>query len=273
MATSVIMMELLGRGAHASPRRGSNVLEYASVLAGERWSSRPQSVHEALAEVAGIVNDQMTDDSRRLLTPLAPWLLGTNTGDPRTWPALTEACVRAALTFASETDKPRLTADLDVAHNWLAEASQPTEGRRCGPRAGRRERRWARHAICSAVPAMAASADRDAGDARLCQLLLDCVNECRRLAGEPAVDPRLPLAECPRSVAVESRLMRSPGCDWMELGYRRVHALRPERADATQAQPVRGKTKPAAVHVFWPARVMDERQAKRPGPARNTASP
>ena len=27
MATSVIMMELLGRGVHANPRRGCNVLE------------------------------------------------------------------------------------------------------------------------------------------------------------------------------------------------------------------------------------------------------
>src|SRR5215469_12742036 len=72
----VIVVELLGRGVHASPRDGCNVLEYASVLAGERWSSRPQSVHPALAKVAGIVNDQMTDDSRRLLVPIAPWLLG-----------------------------------------------------------------------------------------------------------------------------------------------------------------------------------------------------
>src|SRR5512142_332250 len=73
-----VMMELLGRGAHASPCQGCNVLEYASVLAGECWSSRPQSVHPALAEVADMVNDQMTDARRRLLTPLAPWLLGTN---------------------------------------------------------------------------------------------------------------------------------------------------------------------------------------------------
>ena len=82
MATSVIMMELLGRGVHANPRRGCNVLEYASVLVGERWSSRPRSVHPALADVAGMVNDQMTDDNRQLLTPVAPWLLGTSTADP-----------------------------------------------------------------------------------------------------------------------------------------------------------------------------------------------
>src|ERR1700756_2957930 len=93
----VVMMELLGRGAHASPRCGCSLLEYVSVLAGERWSSRPQSVHPAVADVADMVNDQMSDDRRRLLAPLALWLLGTSTVGPRVWPAVTEVCVRAAL--------------------------------------------------------------------------------------------------------------------------------------------------------------------------------
>jgi hypothetical protein len=273
MATSVIKMQLLGRGAHASPRRGCNVLEYASVLAGERWSSRPQSVHDALAQVADIVNDQMTDDSRRLLTPLAPWLLGTTTSDARAWPTLTGVCVRAALACAGEPDKTRLTADLDVAQDWLGEARQPAAGRQRGRRAARRQRRWARHAIWSAVLTVAASADQDAADARLCQLLLDCINQCRQLAGEPAVDPRLPLADCPRTLAVESHTIRSPGCDWMDLGYRPVPALRPGQADASETQPVRGRTESAALHLFRPARLLDERRAKRPGPARNSAPP
>jgi len=42
MATSVIMMELLGRGVHANPRRGCNVLEYASVLAGHYRGVHPR---------------------------------------------------------------------------------------------------------------------------------------------------------------------------------------------------------------------------------------
>lgn len=204
----VVMMELLGRGAHASPRCGCSVLEYVSVLAGERWSSRPQSVHPAVADVADMVNDQMSDDRRRLLTPLAPWLLGTSTADPRVWPAVTEVCVRAGL-----------------ARGWERT-----------PRAGALERRWAKQAICSALLTVAASADRGAADAALCQVLVDCVNECRRLAGEPAVDPRLPLAHCPRHLAVEPHLVWSPGCDWMELGYRPVHALSPEWPRTDQAQ-------------------------------------
>lgn len=240
MATSVIMMELLGRGVHANPRRGCNVLEYASVLAGERWSSRPRSVHPALADVADMVNDQMTDENRRLLTPLAPWLLGTSTADPRAWPAITGVCIGAVLAWASEPGKPQLKADLDTARHWLAEPSRP-------PRAGRRERRWARHAICTALLTVAASADHDNADTRLCQVLLDCVNECRRLAGEPAVDPRLPLADCPQRLAVERHMMWLVGCDWMEVGYRPVRTLPRESADAAQAQPGRGTTESTAV--------------------------
>lgn len=226
----VVMMELLGRGAHASPNCGCSVLEYASVLAGERWSSRPQSVHPAVADVADMVNDQMSDDRRRLLTPLAPWLLGTRTAGPRGWPAVTEVCVRAGLAQAGQLDELRLLAELDTTRNWLAGGWERT------PRAGGLERRWAKQAICSALLTVAASADGDAADVALCQVLVDCVNECRRLAGEPAVDPRLPLAHCPQHLAVEPHLVWSPGCDWMELGYRPVHALSPEWPSADHAQ-------------------------------------
>ena len=230
MATSVIMMELLGRGVHANPRRGCNVLEYASVLAGERSSSRPRSVHPALADVVGMVNDQMTDDNRRLLTPLAPWLLGTSTADPRAWPAITGACIRAALAWASEPGKPRLKADLDTARNWLAEASRPPDGRRRPPWAGRRERRWARHAICTALLTVAASADQDDADASLCQVLLNCVNECQRLRrrvgrGSPAAARRLSAAPGGRAahdVAAELRLDggESPAGPYHSAGIR-----------------------------------------------------
>jgi hypothetical protein len=245
MATSVIMMQLLGRGVHANPRRGCNVLEYASVLAGERWSSRPRSVHPALADVAGMVNDQVTDDNRHLLTPLAPWLLGTSTADPRAWPAITGACIRAALAWASEPGKPRLKADLNTARNWLTEASRSPGGRR--PLwAGHRERRWARHAIRTALLTVAASADQDDADARLCQVLLDCVNECRRLAGESAVDPRLPLADCPQRLAVERHMMWLLGCDWMEVGYRPVRTNPPGSSGAAQPHPGAEKTESTA---------------------------
>jgi len=240
----MVIMELLGRGTHVSPHNGCNVLEYASVLAGERWDSRPQSVHPALAHVADMVNDQMSDDRRRLLTPVAPFLLGTNTEDPRTWPAITAVCAGAALAHASQPDEARLQADLHTARGWLAEADRSGEGRQAR-QAGREKRRWARRAISSALLTVAAAAHKQDADARLCQILVACVNQCRRLAGEPAVDPRLPLADCLQRLAVEPYFLRSPGCDWMETGYRAVRTVPPESPHLPQVQPLRGEPESA----------------------------
>jgi hypothetical protein len=106
-------MELLARGAHADPSGGGNVLELASVLAGEPWSTRPPSVHPALAVVADIVNDLLTDDRRRLLTPLAPWLLGTNSHDVRPWPALVKVCDQAAASIGGQNPEPLAAPDAE----------------------------------------------------------------------------------------------------------------------------------------------------------------
>jgi hypothetical protein len=205
MAFRVITMELLGRGAHADPGAGCNVLELASVLAGESWSTRPPSVHPALAAVAGTVNDLLTDDRRPLITPLAPWLPGTSTREARVWPALASVCEQAAASISGQ-DQPRPLADAEAR----------------GARAGRRDRQWLDRALKSVRLAVAGSASRDGADAGLCQLLVDCVNECRWQDGEQAVDPRLPLADCPRRLAVRARVMWSPGCDWIEIGYEPV---------------------------------------------------
>jgi hypothetical protein len=185
----------------------------------------------------------MSDDRRRLLTPFAPWLLGTTTEDPRTWPAITEVCAGAALALASQPNESRLLADLHAARDWMAEASRPERSR--APWADRRKRRWARHAVRTALLTVAACADRDDADATLCQMLADCVNTCRELAGEPAVDPLLPLADCPQRMEVEPHFLRSPGCDWIETGYRPVGPLPPESPHPPQVHPIRGETESA----------------------------
>ena len=221
MATQVITMDLLGRGTHADPRHGCSVLELASVLAGERWSTSPQSVHPALATAAEAVNDLLADDRKRLLVPLAPWLPGTNSADPRIWPAVAGACIRAALASASGPDQPRLLAELNRAREWLVLTSSASGARR-GHRTRRRDRRWVMDASRSALRRVASSADSEAADAALCQALVECINECRRLADEEAVDPLLPLADCPRHLLVTPRAVWSPGCDWMEQGYQAI---------------------------------------------------
>lgn len=235
MATQVITMELLGRGTHTDPRHGCSVLELASVLAAERWSASPQSVHPALAAAADTVNDLLTDDRRRLLVPFAAWLPGTDCADPRIWPAVASACIQAARVSAPERDQQRLLADLDRAREWLFLADSPS-GRRRGHRARRRDRRWAIDATRSALLRVTASAGPEDADAALCQALVDCINQGRLLTGQEAVDPRLPLADCPRHLQVESCAVWSPGCDWMEQGYRAVSVPLPARAPATPAQ-------------------------------------
>jgi hypothetical protein len=95
------------------------------------------------------------------------------------------------------------------------------------PPEARRDRRRLDRALRSLRLPAASSVSRDDAGAALCQVLVDCINECRRLAGEPAVDPRLPLADCPRSLAVRPRALRSPGCDWIEIGYEPVLARLP----------------------------------------------
>jgi hypothetical protein len=246
MTTKQITMELLGRGSHASPGQGGNVLELASVLAGERWSARPESVHPALTAAADTVNDLLADERRRLLVPFAPWLLGTNTADARTWPAVARACLRAALASASGPDRTRLLADLDLTQQWLDGISSSCGGHgRQARRARRRDWKWAICASRSALVRVAAASDHEGVDATLCQVLLDCINECRRLAGEQAVDPRLPLIDCPQFLVVEPHVLRTPGCDWMDVGYQPVSG--PQPADAPWGDP-RAQINPSA----WP---------------------
>jgi hypothetical protein len=226
----VIMIELLEPGAHADPRSGASLLELASMLAGEPWSTRPRSVHRALAAVADPVNDLLSGDRRHLLAPLAPCLLGTNTADPRVWPAVVNACGLAAIDSVSDQELPGLLASVDVAREWFARASLPGGGPRRGRWAGRRDRRSAIRVIRSALRSVAGPGnprDEDV-DAVLCQALVDSINECRLLAGEQAIDPRSPLADCPRHIAVRPRLIRPHGCDWMELGYEPVPELLPD---------------------------------------------
>jgi hypothetical protein len=83
---------------------------------------------------------------------------------------------------------------------------------------------------------VAASATPEDADAALCQALVDCINECRRLAGKEAVDPRLPLADCPQRVLVQLHAMWSPGCDWMEPGYQLAPTAQPARVPTAPAQ-------------------------------------
>jgi hypothetical protein len=74
------LLPTLSRGKHRSPRRGACFMEFASVLAGERWSDHPACTHPLLAAVARHVNDFTSDAGRSRLAPLIPAVIGL-TGD------------------------------------------------------------------------------------------------------------------------------------------------------------------------------------------------
>jgi hypothetical protein len=74
------LLPVLSRGKHRSPRQGACFMEFASVLAGERWSDHPACTHPLLAAVARHVNDHTSDAGRRRLAGLIPSVIGL-TGD------------------------------------------------------------------------------------------------------------------------------------------------------------------------------------------------
>lgn len=88
---------LLSRGHHVGPSHGSCLMEYVSLLAGERFSDRPQCTHPALACLARHVNDNVGDGRRGELVRLAPGLVGAAGGGDVVWDIVTARCLAAAL--------------------------------------------------------------------------------------------------------------------------------------------------------------------------------
>src|SRR4029453_17247267 len=79
-APSPALLPMLSRGKHRNPRKGACFMEFASLLAGERWSDHPACTHPLLAAVARDVNDCTSDAGRRRLVSLIPSVIGL-TGD------------------------------------------------------------------------------------------------------------------------------------------------------------------------------------------------
>lgn len=94
---------ILSRGRHRGPRRGACFMEFASVLAGERWSDHPECTHPLLGDLARQVNDQTGDAERQLLLPMIPSVVGRR-GNDRTW---VEVAVAVAASVILEVPEPK----------------------------------------------------------------------------------------------------------------------------------------------------------------------
>jgi hypothetical protein len=98
-------------------------MEYASYLAGERWSDHPACTHPLLAELARQVNDFISDERRQTLVELVPDVIGLTGSDLRIDARIALRAARTALPVVAEERQQmmatavltceRLLADLD----------------------------------------------------------------------------------------------------------------------------------------------------------------
>ncbi|HEX6286322.1 MAG TPA: hypothetical protein VFZ80_02470 [Acidimicrobiia bacterium] len=118
------IVPVLSRGKHRSPRSGACFMEYASFLAGERWSDHPKCTHPLLAGVARDINDHISDDGRATLVPLIPSVIGLNSDDPLLDVIISTRCALLALPVAAEYRQRALAAGLLAARRVIDELSR-----------------------------------------------------------------------------------------------------------------------------------------------------
>ncbi|GCD19428.1 hypothetical protein CTKZ_09900 [Cellulomonas algicola] len=216
-------LPVLSAGRHRHPRDGGCAMEWASLLAGERWSDHPACTDPLLAHLTRSVNDLVGDRARTALAHLVPTLVGVR-GDDATWALeVASVAVRHALRRARPADRRDLVvAVLTLDHLLAAPDARPPARRRPATTAllatvpagdvawaerftramgaPRRVRGLARRVVEVSVATVAALPDAD--DA-LVALLEDAVDTCRALARRTAPDttaaPREP-AVCARDL-------------------------------------------------------------------------
>jgi hypothetical protein len=113
---------VLSPGRHRTPRRGACFMEFASVLAGERWSDHPSCTHPLLAQLARHVNDRTSDSGRQELTLLIPSVVGRR-GDDRTWLTVAVAVAAKAILDVPEATQRVLSGGLLQAEQLCADAA------------------------------------------------------------------------------------------------------------------------------------------------------
>jgi hypothetical protein len=95
------LLPILSPGKHRNPRTGACFMEFASLLAGERWSDHPACTHPLLGAVARHVNDYISDEGRQRLAGLVPSVIGLVGDDPRIDARIALRCATMALPVVS----------------------------------------------------------------------------------------------------------------------------------------------------------------------------
>lgn len=115
------LLPVLSAGSHRNPRRGACFMEFASYLAGERWSDHPACTHPLVASLARLVNDYTSDRARSRLVELIPCVIGLTTSDPRADAVVALRCATAALPVAPAERQRVLAVGVLSAERVLAE--------------------------------------------------------------------------------------------------------------------------------------------------------
>lgn len=111
-------------------------MEFASYLAGERWSDHPQCTHPLLAELARRVNDHTSDGARSRLVELIPSVIGVTTSDVRLDARIALRCAREALPVASAPRQTVMAVSILSAERVLADLDgRPADSRSDASRA------------------------------------------------------------------------------------------------------------------------------------------
>jgi hypothetical protein len=146
-------LPVLSAGGHLRLEDGACLMEYVSVLAGERFSDRPACTDPTLAAVARIVNDELSDEGRQPLAARAVTLIGRTGDRGRLAPAIVAACLAAALDRL-DRPVPALERQLRRATRRLAAGRQPGARPRRPALAALYARGPAEHAIGTAALAL-----------------------------------------------------------------------------------------------------------------------
>jgi hypothetical protein len=221
------LLPTLSPGKHRSPRTGACFMEFASLLAGERWSDHPACTHPLLAAVARHVNDYTSDAGRPRLAGLIPSVIGLTGEDPHIDARIALGSATMALpVVAAERQRvmavsvlacERVLADLDGrplgtleerSRSALAQvpdaaawANRFTRGVR--PSAKRFRRQVAPAVVGDAVQGIAEACIPDP-DAMLHDLLVQSIGECAAWAGrdpnrDAVLDSALWVTACQRT--------------------------------------------------------------------------
>jgi hypothetical protein len=102
-------------------------MEFASYLAGERWSDHPACTHPALAFLARMVNDCTTSAARSRLAEFIPSVIGLTGDDPRVEVSLALRTATTALPVASEERQCALATGM-LCCRQLFSTLDPTPG-------------------------------------------------------------------------------------------------------------------------------------------------